>query len=55
MAATIDLSGKDSQVSMPTKLFDASNSGPFAMMGWSGYVMLERADWEREPRSSTWS
>lgn len=57
MAATIDLSGKDPQVSIPTKLFDASNSGPFAMMGWSGYgvmpdggfVMLERAAWEREP------
>jgi hypothetical protein len=37
-------------------LFYVKTSGPFAMTGWSGYgvlpdggfVMMERAEWERE-------
>ncbi len=57
MAATVENRGAEPQVSVPTKLFDVKSSGPFAVIGWGGYevlpeggfLMLERAAWEREP------
>jgi Tol biopolymer transport system component len=59
MAATVDYRGTEPQVSAPTKLFDVKGSGPFAVLGWSGYevmpdggfLMIERTAWEREPRA----
>jgi hypothetical protein len=56
LALDTRLDRKAPEFSTPTKLFDVKSSGPFAMTGWSGYgvlpdggfVMMERADWERE-------
>ncbi len=59
MAAAVDLRETEPKVSVPTKLFDLKGSGPFAVLGWSGYevlpdggfLMIERTAWEREPRA----
>lgn len=59
MAAAVDIRETEPKVSVPTKLFDVKGSGPFAVLGWSGYevspdggfLMIERTAWEREPRT----
>jgi Tol biopolymer transport system component len=57
VAVTIDTHVTEPQVSVPKKLFDLKGSGEFAVLGLGGYevlpdsgfVMIERAAWEREP------
>ncbi len=57
MAVTVEFSGTEPRISMPSKVFDVKTSGPFATIGWAGYeplpeggfLMVERAAWEKEP------
>ena len=57
MAVNVEVTGSEPRISVPTKVFDVSTSGPFATIAWTGYeplpeggfLMLERAAWEKEP------